>query len=187
MRILFVSTNRARATMLPMPLGLASIIAQMDESRHEIKALDLMFCDRPEAELNRTLARFEPQIIALSIRNLDNQSCFNTENYLPLEKKFVELCRKNSRASIIIGGAAFTVSPKAVFEYLEPDFGVSGEGETVFPKLVDRIEQGSAYTDLPGLVWRDAGGVHNNPHAFVTNLDALKPPRRDLFDNQRYA
>ncbi len=55
MRILFVSTNRSRAAMLPMPLGLASIIAQMDESRHEIKALDLMFCDQPEAELNANL------------------------------------------------------------------------------------------------------------------------------------
>ncbi|OGP51314.1 MAG: hypothetical protein A2Y79_03825 [Deltaproteobacteria bacterium RBG_13_43_22] len=187
MRILFVSTNRSRAALLPMPLGLASIIAQMDESRHEIHALDLMFCDQPEAELIRALARFEPQIIALSIRNLDNQSRLNTEYYLPLEKKFVELCRENSRATLIIGGAAFTVSPVAVFEYLEPDFGVIGEGETVFPKLVDRIEQSSKYTDLPGLVWRDAGGVQHNPYGFVTNLDALKPPRRDLFDNQRYA
>ncbi len=61
MRILFVSTNRSRAAILPMPLGLASIIAQMDESRHEINVLDLMFCDQPEAELNRTLARFKPR------------------------------------------------------------------------------------------------------------------------------
>ncbi len=74
MRILFVSTNRSRAAMLPMPLGLASIMAQMDESRHAIKALDLMFCDQPEAELIQTLAGFKPQIIALSIRNLDNPS-----------------------------------------------------------------------------------------------------------------
>jgi len=173
--------------MLPMPLGLASIIAQMDETRHEINALDLMFCDQPEAELNRTLAAFEPQIIALSIRNLDNQDCFNTEYFLPLEKKYVELCRENSRATIIIGGPAFTVSPVAIFEYLEPDFGITGEGEIIFPKLVERIEQVSEYSDLPGLVWRDASGVHHNPHEFVTSLDALKPPRRDLFDNQRYA
>ena len=187
MRILFVSTNRSRAAMLPMPLGLASIIAQMDESRHDINVLDLMFCDQPEAELNRTLVAFEPQIIALSIRNLDNQDCFNTEYFLPLEKKFVDLCRENSRATIIIGGPAFTVSPEAIFEYLEPDFGITGEGEIIFPKLVEIIEQGSEYTDLPGLVWRDAGGVQHNPHGFVTNLDALKPPRRELFDNQRYA
>lgn len=187
MRILFVSTNRCKAAMLPMPLGLASIIAQIDESKHEINTLDLMFCDKPEAELNQILATFDPHIIALSIRNLDNQNCFNTEYYLPLDKKIVEGCRENSRATIIIGGPAFTVSPLAVFEYLEPDFGVIGEGETVFPKLLDRIEQGAEYTNLPGLVWRDADGIHHNPHGFVTNLDALKPPRRDLFDNQQYA
>ncbi len=187
MKILFVSTNRSRAAMLPMPLGLASVIAQVDESRHEINVLDMMFCDQPEAELNQNLALFKPQIIALSIRNLDNQDCFNTEYYLPLAKKFVEICRENSKATIIIGGPAFTVSPVAAFEYLEPDFGVSGEGETIFPKLVDRIEQGSEYKDLPGLVWRDAGEVQQNPHGLITDLDALKPPRRDLFDNKRYA
>jgi radical SAM superfamily enzyme YgiQ (UPF0313 family) len=187
MRILFVSTNRSRAAMLPMPLGLASIIAQVDESRHRIDVLDLMFCDQPEAELKQAIKKFDPDLIALSIRNVDNQSRLDTEYYLPQDKAIVALCRANSRAAIVIGGAAFTVSPESVFEYLEPDFGVIGEGETVFPTLVDRIDQDSDYQDLPGLVWRDAGGVHHNPHGFVTDLDALKPPRRDLFDNRRYA
>ena len=36
MKILFVSTNRLRTVMPPMPLGLASIIGQIDESRHEL-------------------------------------------------------------------------------------------------------------------------------------------------------
>ncbi len=186
MRLLFVSTNRSRVAMPPMPLGLATLIAQIDESRHEVEAFDMMFCNQPIAELKKVISRFAPQIIALSIRNLDNQSYLNTEYYIPREKKIIQLCRKNSRAEIIIGGPAFTVSPTAVFNYLEPDFGVIGEGEIVFPELVDHIEKGSDYSDLPGLVWRDSDGIHSNPHLFVTNLDVLKPPRRDLFDNQRY-
>ena len=187
MRILFVSTNQSKAALLPMPLGLASVIAQMDESQHEIKVLDLMFCETLEEELNLTLVQFEPQILALSLRNIDNQNCFQTEFYLPLDKKIIDLCRKASQATIIVGGSAFTVSPKAAFEYLEPDLGIAGEGELVFPKLVDRIEHGVEYTDLPGLVWRDGDGVQFNPYEFITDLDILKPPRRDLFDNKKYA
>lgn len=170
-----------------MPLGLASIIAQIDESRHEIEVLDLMFCDQPEGELIRTLTRFAPQIIALSIRNLDNQNRLNTEYYLPQEKRYIELCRGHARATVIIGGPAVTVSPVAVFEYLEPDLGVVGEGETIFPELLDRIEQGFDCADLPGLKWRDTEGIQHNPYGFITDLEALKLPRRDLFDNQRYA
>ena len=60
MRILFVSTNRLKKIMPPMPLGLASVIAQIDESRHEIQVLDLMFAEQPEVELKARLAGFSP-------------------------------------------------------------------------------------------------------------------------------
>ena len=69
MKILFVSTNRLKRVMPPMPLGLASVIAQIDESRHEIRVLDFMYLDQPNEELKSTLAAFQPDLIAISIRN----------------------------------------------------------------------------------------------------------------------
>ena len=90
MKILFVSTNRLKRIMPPMPLGLASVIAQIDESRHEIQVLDLMFAEQPEAELKARLAGFSPDLVALSVRNVDNQSCYHTEYLLPEDKKVVE-------------------------------------------------------------------------------------------------
>ena len=87
MRLLFVSTNRMKDAMPPMPLGLASIIGQIDESRHQIQVLDMMFCDQPEAELIKICSDFKPEIIALSIRNLDNQSYLNTQYFIAGEKK----------------------------------------------------------------------------------------------------
>jgi radical SAM superfamily enzyme YgiQ (UPF0313 family) len=79
------------------------------------------------------------------------------------------------------------VSPTAVFEYLEPDFGIAGEGELAFRELVDRIDRKRDCSDIPGLVWRGPDGVIENPVAFIEDLDALRAPRRELFDNQRYA
>jgi len=187
MRLLFVSTNDMKTAMPPMPLGLASVIAQVDESKHQIEVLDMMFCDQPETELEGKISAFHPEIIAISLRNLDNQSYLSTEFRIPREKEFIDICRKNSPAKIIIGGPAFTVSPLAIYKFLRPDFGVVGEGEVIFTELLDRIEQGIDVTDLPGLVWKDEQSIRSNPHQFVTNLDELKPPRRDLFDNARYA
>ena len=187
MKILFVSTNRLKRVMPPMPLGLASVIAQIDESRHQIRALDLMFLDQPDAELKSTLAAFKPDMIALSIRNIDNQCSLHTEYFMPEAKRLVELCRENSNATIVIGGPAFTVTPIAVFEYLKPDFGIAGEGELAFPQLVDRLERKADWSDVPGLIWRTADSVRMNPPRFIEDLDSLRPPRRELFDNQRYA
>jgi radical SAM superfamily enzyme YgiQ (UPF0313 family) len=187
MRILFVSTNRLRRIAPPMPLGLASVIAQIDESRHEIQVLDLMFVEQPEAELKARLADFSPDVIALSVRNIDNQSCYDTEYLLPEDKKVVEWCREASKATVVVGGTAFTVSPTAILEYLQADFGIVGEGEISFRELVDRLDRDEDPSDIPGLVWRAPDGLTANPPEYIEDLDSLRLPRRELFDNQRYA
>jgi radical SAM superfamily enzyme YgiQ (UPF0313 family) len=186
-KILFLSTNRLKVIMPPMPLGLASVIAQIDASRHELRVLDLMFSEQPEAELQAVLSSFAPELIAVSIRNLDNQSYVHTEYMLPHARSLLDICRQHSTATIVVGGAAFSVSPVACFAALAPDYGIAGEGELAFRDLVDRVETGGDPSDVPGLVWRAADGVRLNPPRSVEDLDALKPPRRDLFDNGRYA
>ena len=186
MRLLFISVNRYNY-LPPMPLGLASIIGQLDESRHDIKALDLMFSEDPEADVKSALSDFHPHLIGVSIRIIDNQHLLNTKFFLPEAKKIIELCRFNSEALIVIGGTAFTACPIAIFDYLKPDFGIAGEGELVFCELLDRLERKDDCSDLPGLVWRADDGIRMNPHQFIDDLDSLKPPRRVLFDNQRYA
>jgi len=173
--------------MPPMPLGLASVIAQIDEGSHQIRVLDLMFLDEPEKELRETLSDYRPDLIAISIRNLDNQSSLYSEYFLPEAKALIELCRRHCSAVIVIGGPAFTVSPQAVLAYLKADFGIAGEGEIAFSELVERLEAKKDWSDIPGLVWREHEAVRSNPMKFIENLDALRLPRRDLFDNERYA
>ena len=52
MKILFLSTNRFRFEMAqPMPIGLACVIASIDENAHAIEVLDLMFSEDPSADL----------------------------------------------------------------------------------------------------------------------------------------
>ncbi len=188
MRILFLSTNRFRIEILqPMPIGLASIIGNIDESAHAIEVVDLLFCDEPVAELTAALERFRPEVIAVSVRNIDNQSQTATQYFLPEVKQLIELCRSISPAKIIVGGAAFTSVPRALFEYLEPDFGIAGEGEIAFPQLIECIENQVDCSAVPGLVWREDGEVRANAPAFVDDWSRVRPPRRDLFDLQKYA
>ena len=175
MRILFVSTNRLKRIMPPMPLGLASVIAQIDESRHEIQVLDLMFAERPEAELKARLASFSPDLVALSIRNVDNQSYQETEYLLPEDKKVVEWCREASAATLVVGGTAFTVSPVAILEYLDADFGIAGEGEIAFREL--EIEMAKQAATGAHRVIACGGGVVLNK----INTDRLRETSRTVY------
>jgi radical SAM superfamily enzyme YgiQ (UPF0313 family) len=79
------------------------------------------------------------------------------------------------------------VSPAAILEYLGADFGIAGEGEVAFRELVERIDRGEDPSDIPGLVWRGPDGISANPPEHIEDLDSLRLPRRELFDNQRYA
>jgi hypothetical protein len=166
--------------MPPMPLGLASIIAQIDESRHRLEVLDLMFEEQPEAALRARLASFEPDLVAISIRNVDNQCAQQTEYLLPREKELLERCRESSAATLVVGGPAFTVSPLAIFEYLEPD--CTPRARSPFGSWRSASTRGGTGRD-PTEAW--SPGVIANPP------DSSRPdscaPATGAVDIQRYA
>ena len=163
------------------------MIGAIDESEHVIEVLDLMFSEDPAAELAARLEEFQPEMVAVSIRNTDNLSYVEPQYFLPEAKEMIELCRSASGAKIVVGGAAFTSVPLALFDYLEPDFGIAGEGEVSFPRLLECLENGTGWGDVPGLVWREQGEVRSNAPGLVEDWDALGMPRRDLFDLKKYA
>jgi len=66
----------------PLPLGLASVAASLARA-HAVKVLDFMCLDDRRAELKRTVADFKPQIIGISVRNIDNQASRAPESYFP--------------------------------------------------------------------------------------------------------
>ncbi|MBW2243798.1 MAG: radical SAM protein [Deltaproteobacteria bacterium] len=188
MRILFLSTNRFRIEMVqPMPIGLACVIGTVDEQKHAIEVLDLMFEEDPCAELTAVLDDFQPDLVAVSIRNTDNFSHLEPQYFLPEAKTMVDLCRSSSKAKIVIGGAAFTTLPLEIFDYLEPDFGIAGEGEVSFPRFLECLEEGSGWGEVPGLVWRERSEVRANAPGLVEDWSELGLPRRDLFDLEKYA
>ena len=82
MRILLVATNQTdrfmdRMVVCPVPIGLAYIAAAVDEDRHQMRVLDLMYSDDGPADVEASVKDFQPDLVGLSIRNLDNQSYFN--------------------------------------------------------------------------------------------------------------
>src|SRR5919109_3255723 len=180
MNILLIATNRQDGFMNlmavhPLPLGVAYLPSHIEPARHTLQVLDLMFADDAVAAAQDTIRAFQPQLIGLSLRNLDNQSYLNSESVLPLVRDLVVRMRTLTQATIVCGGPAFSILPRECFEYLKPDLGIAGDAEATFAQLADHLADGADYRHLPGLVYRDGEEIVVQTQRAAASFP--KPPR----------
>ena len=179
MRVLFVSPNTERMNMPTLPLGLALVAAATRRSGHEIQFLDLMAATDSLAAVRQAIEEFRPEVIALSIRNVDDQSMQDTKFLLEPVRDVVAACRAASQAKIVVGGAGYSIFPAAALNYLGADYGICGEGEVVFPVLLKRLQRGLDVAGLLGLYTRS--GQPNTTRIFAEDLDLLPMPEAELW------
>ena len=183
MRILLLSVNRERMPYPVFPLGLAYIASVLKEEGHQLRILDLCFCDDVDEDLRHQIVQWEPDLIGLSLRNLDNLTYPIPLSYVPEAEEVVDLCRKYSGAPLVIGGSGFSLAPRELLGALDVDFGVVGEGENTIRSLVRCLERRIPVKEIPGLMTRES------PAEAVSAIDRVKSfgfPYRDLMDNERY-
>ena len=184
MRLLFISPNRLRIIAPPLPLGLASLVASI-KAEHPVQVLDFMFADDPLERVRELVPEFQPEIIGLSLRNIDNQDSAHPVSYISEVKELVTLLRELSPAPIIMGGAGFSILPREFMDYLQADFGLVGEGEEGFRSFLSAWGTGD-WEGVPGLVWRQGDSWQLNPPRRVPDLDMLPPPALEYFTPRLY-
>lgn len=151
MKVLLISANTEQINMPVLPLGLAYVAAAADTQGHTVKMLNLMMQADAQTALRAAIVDFNPEIIGISVRNIDDQKMENPRFLLGSVKEVVAQCRELSNATIILGGAGFSIFPQATLDYLEADIGIQGEGETSFLTLLERLRDKKDLSDIPGL------------------------------------
>lgn len=179
MDILLVSANREKHPYPVFPLGLSCLVDPLARRGHRLRVLDLCFADNVQDALNEVLDEFAPQVVLISIRNIDNVTYPGSRSYIAGVKEVVDCCR--GRAVVVVGGSGFSLMPVQLLAHLDADYGVVGEGEAVLPELIAAIESGNDSVSLPGVVKRGAGTFP--PIAFANEIGA---PDRRLFPVERY-
>ena len=129
MKVLFISPNAERLFMPTLPLGPALVAAATRRAGHEIRFLDLLAAADPLNEVRQAITEFQPEVIALSVRNVDDQTMLDTKFLLGPVRDVVAACRAARQAKIVVGGAGYSIFPEAALRYLGADLGVCGEGE----------------------------------------------------------
>lgn len=184
MKILLIYTNKNRY-LAPPPIGL-SMIAESVAETHQVEFVDFMFEAEPEAKALQVIRTFQPDLIGLSVRILDDQNSRHAQSAIAELKPFVANIRQITPAQIVLGGTAFTTFPIELLDYLEVDYGIAGQGEKVFPRFVGGLAAGKVDESLPGLVYRQTDGVRMNPPS-LEGYSAVFLPKHDYYDRRPYA
>ncbi len=151
MRVAFVSANQERMPDACIPLGLLCVYDACPE-HHEKVFWDLCFELDPLAALRDKLRAFAPDVVAIGLRNLQNNAYTGTSDNLAYYQSLLEVVRTESKATVVLGGSAFSVMPAELMRVLGADFGIAGEGEGTLPVLLDALDRGDEdRLQIPGL------------------------------------
>ena len=166
------------------PLGPASVAQAVTEAGHEVKWLDLMGHTDVGRIIGEAVNGFNPDIIGVSIRNVDDQNIKDPTFFLPGVRNVVKLCKSISDVPVVAGGAGYSIFPEACLEYINADMGIKGEGEYAFPELITRMEGNRPISDIPGLYI--AGKGSRSPAHFEKNLSCFSLPDPHMFPTSAY-
>ena len=105
MWVLFISANTERMNLLPMPLGAALVTKACQRAGHTPVLLDLMFAADAAGAMRECVEGFQPQVLGISVRNIDDQNMSDKKFLLPPVWEVIRTCRSLCSAPIVVGGA----------------------------------------------------------------------------------
>lgn len=188
MRILYISINKEKSLRPALPIGMIVVATETVRHNHEVKCVDLCFEEDNFEAIKRAIDNYTPDIIGISVRNIDSLSFLEPVFYLPLLKSVVISCRELiPQCKIILGGAGYTLIPEEVLEYSKADYGIVSGGEKPVPMLLERISKNETVEDIPGLVYRRGDGrVMINRPDYNLDLNEYSFPDRNYYDNRYF-
>jgi len=185
MKVLLVSTNRERIPDPVAPLGLLYLAEALRKEKFKVSILDLCFSHDISEDIKSTVESFSPDIIGISIRNVDNLSYPGVVSYLPDIKNIINMIKNSSAAPIVLGGSAFSLFPEEILRYMGCDIGVMGEGERALVKIARKIINGKKdFNVIDNVVYLSGGRAYRSKITYSNDNNFIV--RRDLIENEFY-
>jgi radical SAM superfamily enzyme YgiQ (UPF0313 family) len=163
MRVLLINSNLKDDLLAAPPIGLCYVASAAAAAGHEVRVLDLCFKRQLRQELETAIISFSPQIIGVSLRNLDNANMLSPVVYLPSAHQIVQMIRAFSTAPIVLGGSGASLDPRGVLEYLHGDYIIVSDGETSFVQLLQALSRDESPAGIPGVGLWSQGRFHLTP------------------------
>jgi len=178
MKTLLISSNRERHPWPVLPIGTCYIASSLERSGYEVQILDILYSDNPGSRITACIDQFQPDLIGVSIRNIDNVDQQDPFFYLEdVQKSVIEPIKESTNVPLVIGGSAVSVMPERIMDYHGVDYAISGEGEDAMVQFARYQEQGTDISAVNGLLYRKSSRIIRNPVIRIEDLEELAPPR----------
>lgn len=165
--------------MIPPPLGLLYLAAQLRRlGDHEARIIDGRLLRIGSDELIERVAEFDPDVIAITSLTLEG----------PEAHRIAAASKERwPDRPVILGGPYTTSDPEKSTSDPKVDFCFFGEAELSFTRWVEAMVDGSDFSPVPGIAYRQNGTVRRTPHSgFIEDLDNIPFPAWDLIDFDEY-
>lgn len=173
MRVLLIYSNQSREMEPAAPVGLSYVASATQAAGHTVKLLDLAFSQNLLAELAAAIEAFKPDLVGLSIRNIDNVVSQRCVSPLDTLREQVAVIRQHARNAagaavpLVLGGPAISILAERALSLFGADFAVVGEGEATFPALLDALQHDRPLSAIAGLCYTENGCAQRNPTALL--------------------
>lgn len=161
LRLLLVSGNTEMFPMAVYPVALAQLAAAVTRAGYPVRQYDVQV--HGQGGLAGVLDSYAPDLVGVSIRNIDNVNSQAIRTYLDEYRDLVTLIRGRTKARIVLGGSGFSLFPREILEFLGADFGVVGPGGEALCGLLEALEGGRELSAVPGLIWPGGASPRTAP------------------------
>jgi anaerobic magnesium-protoporphyrin IX monomethyl ester cyclase len=181
-RIAFIQAPLGRPEPLIYPLGIVTLAGAVPK-QHTVNVFDPNLYGVVETEAQ--IEQFCPDIICLSIRNLDSQIRRDLFYYYLHLKEHIKRLRAGSPDSVIVaGGAGFSLFPEKIMkDNPELDLGVFLEADQILPQLLQHLNNPSR---VKGVYYRSGSDVIFTGIPELPAPEAFGRPRYDVLDPRPY-
>lgn len=183
MKILLVQSYSKKEEFKVYPLGLVRLASCIDD--HEVRICDLNLYENPYMKLEKELLEYNPDIVGVSLRNIDNQNRLNpVYHYKEFTAAIKKIKTTKPDSIIIVGGPGYSMFPREIMERNdELDIGVYLEGEETFSELLNNLNKPEF---VKGVYYRRHGEVKFTGKRRLPDLDNLPTLQRGYLDMSLY-
>lgn len=176
MKVLIISSNRNRFPVPVMPLGACIVAEAAKRAGHDVHLLDLMFEKDPCRAVEAEIKKMKPDIIGLSIRNIDNNDMQRPSFFIDEVCSLINVIRAATCVPIVLGGSAVSVMPEEIMRFTGSSVAVLRDGETVFPELLKFFPADTNPREIPGTAWIDDNAFISYHNGFSSKWDCCRVP-----------
>lgn len=165
--------------LLP-PLGISYIAAVLESEGHEVQIIDGCVLSVTKGydfdDLSKDVEKFQPDIVGVTATTPQINLAFET----------MKKVKSVSHAVTFLGGPHVTALPSAITESKFCDYGVYGEGENSFKKIVERMTTKKSFKKVKGLIIKNKTTVKLSQPEYINDLDSLPFPAWHLLPMKLY-